>query len=134
MEADRARELSKEEVAFRVGLRLALGVSEGPRLLDVVLDLGEAASVCVLGPRVEHLPGIPGTCVGEAGRTAAPGLDRLPAFGGDEVERVELTARGGEQACEVPDALEVAHAHRAALEDHRPVVALAAKHVEVGGA
>src|SRR5438128_1825716 len=44
-EADRARELSNEEVAFRVCLRLTLGVPEGARLFDVVLDLGEAPAV-----------------------------------------------------------------------------------------
>ena len=61
-EADGARELTHEEVAFRVCLRLSLGVVEGARLCDVVLDLGEATAVGVLGSRVEHLAGIAGTC------------------------------------------------------------------------
>ena len=58
----------------------------------------------------------------------------LPALGGDEVEHVELPARVGEEPREVPHALEVSHSHRAPLEHHRPVVALATKDVEVCGA
>ncbi len=54
-QADCAGELSDEEVAFGVGLRGALGVAGGARLLDVVVDLGETSAVGVLGSRVEHL-------------------------------------------------------------------------------
>ena len=54
-QAYRARQLSNEEVAFGLGLRLPLGVSEGARLLDVVFDLGKAAAVGGLGPFVEDL-------------------------------------------------------------------------------
>jgi hypothetical protein len=39
-QAKRARELSYEEAAFGVGLRGPLGVPDGARLLDVVVDLG----------------------------------------------------------------------------------------------
>src|SRR4051794_20800547 len=132
MEADRARELSNEEVALRVCLRLSLGVLESARLLDVILDLGEAPPVRVLRSCVEHLAGIARTRARQAGDTATVGPANRAAFGGDEVEHVELTARVGEQPREVPDALEVSHSHRAPLEDHRPVVALPAKHVEAG--
>src|SRR5688572_33047027 len=54
-QAERAGELSNEEVAFGVGLRRPLGVPGGARLLDVVVDLGEASAVGVLGLRVEEL-------------------------------------------------------------------------------
>ena len=111
---------------------VSLGVLEGARLIDVVLDLGEAPAVGVLGSRVEHLAGIAGTGAGQAGRTATLDCRDVAAFGGDEVEHVELTARVGEQPREVPDALEVSDSHRAPREDHRPVVAFAAKHVGVG--
>ena len=57
-EANRARQLSDEEVAFGVGLRGALGVPEGARLLDVILDLIEAAAVRRLGFVVEDLAGV----------------------------------------------------------------------------
>ncbi len=57
-QADSARQLSNEEVAFGVRLRLPLGVSEGARLRDVVFDLGEASAVRTLGACVEHLAGI----------------------------------------------------------------------------
>ena len=55
MESDRARQLLHEEAAFDIGLHLAVGVSEGARLLDVVVDLCEAAAVCVLCPSIEEL-------------------------------------------------------------------------------
>jgi hypothetical protein len=67
-QANRARELSNEEVAFSVGLRGPLSVPDGARLLDVVVDLGEASAVRVLGARVEHLPASPSV---ERGRPTA---------------------------------------------------------------
>ena len=118
-QADRARELSDQEVALGVGLRLPLGVLEGARLLDVVFDLGEAAAVGGLGPLVEHLA-----------RVAECHL--LPRFSGDQVQHVELAARVGEELREIPHALEIADAHRAPLEHHRPVVALTAEDVGLG--
>src|SRR5918994_6295911 len=63
MEADGARELANEEVAFGVCLQLSLGVLERARLLDVVVDLGEAPAVGVFGSWVEHFAGIAGACV-----------------------------------------------------------------------
>jgi len=57
----------------------------------------------------------------------------VPRAGADEVEHVELPAGMGEEVCEVPHALEVADAHRLPFEDDRPVVALAAEDVRVGG-
>src|SRR5215211_1413551 len=52
-QTDRARELSHQEIALGVGLRLPPVVPEGARLLDVVLDLAETAAVGGLGPFVE---------------------------------------------------------------------------------
>ena len=59
-QADCARELSNEEVAFDLSLGSSLRVPDGKRLVDVVVDLGEASTVRVLGSRIEHLP-----CVAE---------------------------------------------------------------------
>ncbi len=55
-QANGAGEFSKQEVAFSVGLCGAFAVSGGLRLLDVVVDLGEASPIGVFGLRVEHLP------------------------------------------------------------------------------
>ena len=54
-QADRARELSDQEVALGVGLRLPRRVPEGARLLDVIFNLGEKAAVGGFGPLVEDL-------------------------------------------------------------------------------
>ena len=70
-QADRARELADEEVAFGVGLRGPLGVAAGVRLLDVVVDLGEASAVGLLGSRVEHLAGVAECRARHAGCVAA---------------------------------------------------------------
>jgi hypothetical protein len=51
----------------------SLGVTEGARLLNVVLDFGEAPAVRVFGSRVEHLTGIAGARVRQVGRTAILG-------------------------------------------------------------
>ena len=127
-QADSARQLSNQEIAFCVRLCGSLGVAEGARLLDVFLDLGEASPVCVLGARVEHLAGISECRARRAGRL--PALDRRNSvLGGDEVQHVKLPAGVGEELREVPHAFEVSHAHRALLEHDRPVVALATKAV-----
>ena len=70
-QAERARELSNEEVAFGVGLRGPLGVADGARLLDVVVDLGEASAVGVLGSRVEDLARVAECRARQVGRLAA---------------------------------------------------------------
>jgi hypothetical protein len=59
-QAKRVSELSKEEAAFGVGLRGPLGVPEGARLLDVVVDLGEASAVGVACDGLEPGCGDPG--------------------------------------------------------------------------
>src|SRR5688572_16021716 len=78
-QAHRARKLSDEEFPFGVGLRLPHGVLESARLLDVVVDLGEAAAIGGLGPLVEARPRVLG-CHAQAG------------LGADQVQHVELAA------------------------------------------
>ncbi|HZI92344.1 MAG TPA: hypothetical protein VFD31_12075 [Thermoleophilaceae bacterium] len=135
-QADRARELSNEEVTFGVGLRSTLGVSDGARLLDVVVDLGEASAVGVLGRRVEDLARVARVARGtqgrarQGGRLAAVDLPTGGGLGGDEIQHVELAARIGEEPREVAHALEVAHADGLPVEDHRPVVTFPTKDVE----
>ena len=76
-QADGAGELSKQEVAFGVGLCGPFAVADGVCLLDVVVDLGEASAVGVLGLRVEHLPGVAECRPRQAARPAAVGLRAL---------------------------------------------------------
>src|SRR5687767_3570721 len=105
-QADSARQLSNQEIAFCVRLCGPLGVAEGARLLDVFLDLGEASPVRVLGARVEHLAGISECRARRAGRL--PALDRRNSvLGGDEVQHVKLPAGVGEEPLEVPHAFQV---------------------------
>src|SRR5919109_235423 len=103
----------------------------GARLLDVVLDLGEAAAVRGLRGRVEHLACIAECRMREAGRPAALDLRHAAALGGNEVQHVELPAGVGQEPREVPHPLEVSHSHRAPLKHNRPVIALATKAVDV---
>jgi len=118
-QADRARELSDEEVTLGVGLRLPHVMLDGARLLDVTFDLDETAAIGVLGPLIEHLA-----------RVAERRL--LSDLRGDQVQHVKLAARVAEELCEIAHALEVADVDRTPLEVHRPVVALAAEEVGVG--
>src|SRR5687768_9353897 len=82
--ANRACELSHQEVALGVRLSLPLGILESARLLDVVFDLGQAATVRALGPLVEHL-------------TRVPECHLLPRFSGDHVQDMKLAARVSEE-------------------------------------
>ena len=52
---ERARELSNQELALDVGLRGPFGVADGARLFEVVVDLGQASAVGVLGLGVQAL-------------------------------------------------------------------------------
>src|SRR5918999_2538709 len=132
-QANGAGQLSNEEVAFGVRLCGSLGVAEGAGLLDVVFDLGEASPVRVFGLHVEDLARVAQWRARQADRLAAIDLRNRAGLGGGEGQHMELSAGGGEQPREVPHALEVSHSHRAPLEHHRPVVALATKGVEVCG-
>jgi hypothetical protein len=98
-EANGARQLPSEEVAFGTGLRGPPGVPEGARLLYVVSDLGEASSVRILGTCVEHLAGIAECGARQFGRKAALRWRNPGALGGDQVEHVELPAGVGEEQC-----------------------------------
>jgi len=95
-QANCARELSNEEVAFGVGLRGPLSVPDGARLLDVVVDLGEASAVGALCSCVEDLARVAESRARQAGRLAAVSLRNAAGLGGDEVQHVELPARIGE--------------------------------------
>jgi hypothetical protein len=129
-QAKRVRELANEEVAFGVGLRGPLGVADGMRLVDVVVDLGEASAVGVLGSRVEDLAGVAECRARQAGRLAAVDLCTAAGLGGHEIQHVVLPARIGQEPREVSHALEVAHKGGVPFEGHRPVVTLAAKDVD----
>src|SRR5258706_3578020 len=131
-EANSARQLSDEEFAFGAGLRGPRGVSERARLVDVVSDLGEASSVRVLGTCVDHFAGIAECSARQLGRQAALRRRSGRVLRRDQVEHVELEAWVGNEPREVTHSLEVSHSHRAPLERHRPVVALA-KEAEVCG-
>ena len=127
-EAERAGQLSNEEAAFGVGLRGPLVVPGRARLLDVVIDLGEASAVRVLGLRVEELARIAECRARQVGHLTLVAL-RTAGFRGDEVQHVKLAARSGEEPGEVPHALEVAHVDGASIKDHQPVVAVASEDI-----
>ena len=78
-QAVRAGELSDEEVAFGVGLRGAFGVPTGARLVDVVIDLGEASAVGVLCPRVENFARVAECGARQVARPAVVGLPTTAA-------------------------------------------------------
>ena len=91
-QADRARELSDQEVTLGVGLGLPLGILERARLGDVVFDLGEPAAVGVLGSCVEQLAGVAEQRARHARRADSVGLpcraSRCPS-----PPRTRMTAR-----------------------------------------
>jgi hypothetical protein len=119
-EADRACELSHQELTLGVRLRLPIGVLARPCLLDVLFDLGQPSAVSPLGPLVEHLPSVAWCAL-------------LPCFSGGQVQNVELAAGVGEKLREIPHALEIPDAHRAPLEYQQPVVAFTAEDVRLSG-
>ena len=130
-QANGTREFSKQEVAFGVGLGGPFAVAGGVRLLDVVVDFGEASPVRVLGSRIQHLTGVAQRRSRQPGGVVAVDVCGAAGLGGDEVQRVELPARVGEEPRQVMHAFEIADVHGLPVEDHRPVVTLATKH---GGA
>src|SRR5215207_3483539 len=132
-EAERAGELANEELAFGVGLCGPLGVPDGAGLVEVVVDLGEASAVGVLGAWVEDLAGVAEQRARRGGRRAGVDLATWAGFCGDQVQHVVLPAGVGEEPREVVHALEVTDVHGVPVEDQRPVVPLAVKHVAAGG-
>jgi hypothetical protein len=66
-----ARQLSNQEVALDASLGGPLGVTDGTGLLDIVVDLGEASAVGVLGVGVEALARVAECRARQAGRVAA---------------------------------------------------------------
>jgi hypothetical protein len=117
-QAKRVRELPDEEVALGVGLRGPLGVPDGASLLDVVVDLGEASAVGVLGSRVDHLARVAERRAREIVRL--PAIDRGSAarLGGDEIQHVVLPSGVGEKPREVSHALEIADVDGVPVEDY----------------
>src|SRR3954468_23636175 len=87
-EAERARQLSNEEVAFGVGLRRPLGVAGGTRLLDVVVDLGEAPAVGLLGSRIEDLARVADCRARPVDRLAAVDQHSGAGLGGDQIKHM----------------------------------------------
>ena len=113
-----------------VGLRGPLGVAGGMRLLEVVVDLGEASAVSLLGPCVEDLARVADCRARHERCVAAVWLHTAGTLGGDEVEHVVLPARIGEKPREVSHAFQVAHVDGVSFEAHRPVVTLPTENVE----
>src|SRR5215211_4408301 len=71
---ERARQLLNQEVTLGVGLGGPLGVADGMGLLEVVVDLGQASAVGVLGLGVEAFARV-AEC-----RARQAGAGRLAAF------------------------------------------------------
>ncbi len=127
--AHSARELACEKAALGRGLLGASGVVHPACLFEVVLDFGEAAPVGLPGALVEHGAGITWTCARSARSIRANSARLLALFLDDEVERVPLAARVGEQAREIAHPLGVAHPRGVPVEGERPVLALARERV-----
>jgi hypothetical protein len=100
-QANRARELSNEEIAFGLGLGGPFSVLDSARLVDVVIDLDETTVVGIFGFRVQDLARVAECPARQAGRLAAVSLRNAAGFGGNEVQHVVLTARIGEEPREV---------------------------------
>src|SRR3954452_19211140 len=139
-EADRARQLARDELHLLAGAGGALGVVERLRLLDLGAEVLEAAAVLALGLRVEQRAGV--AVAGAArldvavARRGGPGAGRRGVALGraDDVDGVELDAGVVEQQREVAQALGVLDVARAALVLHAPHVALAVqRRVRAGG-
>src|SRR3954466_8668411 len=132
-EPDRARQLARDERHLLAGARGALGVVELLGLLDLVPEVLEARAVLALGLGVEQRAGVAvaraaGLDVAVAGvaRPRARGGGGGALGGADDVDRVELDARVGEQERQVAQALGVLDEPRAALVLDPPHFALAA--------
>src|SRR4051812_17984210 len=133
-EPDRARQLARDERHLLAGARGALGIVELLGLLDLVPEVLEARAVLALGLRVEQRAGVAvaraarlDVAVARGARPRARGGGGGAFGGADDVDRVELDARVGEQERQVAQALGVLDEPRAALVLDPPDVALAAQ-------
>ena len=129
-QANGAGEFSQQEVAFGVGLGRSLGFPACLCLLDVVVDFGEASSVCVLGLRVEHLARVAQCRSRQASRVVIVVVGDAAGLGSDQIQHVEFAGWVGEEPGEVVHAFEVAYADGVTVEDHCPVVTFASKDVD----
>jgi hypothetical protein len=129
-EANGTCQLTDDQVAFNVGLRGTLIVPHGQRLTYVIFDLGEASAVRLFRVSIEERAGVAEPRVRQPGFGGASHGRRWAAFGGDEVQHVELTPGIGEEPGEVSHPLEVPHPDRVPVERDGPVVALAMEDVE----
>ena len=130
-EADGTCQLTDEEVAFDVGLprHAHRPPWPAPRRCRLRSRRGVGGTPLWLGHRGagrrRRAPGT--TSPGSAGPSHGC---RLAAFGGDEVQHVELAPGVGEEPGEVSHPFEVPHPHRVLVERDGPVVALATEDVE----
>ncbi len=131
-ESDRTGELLYETFAFRIRLRSPFAVAHRPRFLDVFVDLGEPAAICLFRALIEQLASI-SRITDHAGASGAAGRVQPSFSRGDEVEDVDLSPGIGEKACQIVQALRIAHTRRSPLEPDRPIVALAMEDRGVGG-
>src|SRR6185503_20428117 len=133
-EADRRRELARDEVELLARVGGASAVVEAFGLLELLPQLLDAALVRGLGGRIEDRSGIAEAgdrkavggelCGAEPiGRRARPG--RL----GDQLPRVEMLPRMTQQEPDVLEPLRVADSADGAVVGERPILALAAEHV-----
>src|SRR4051812_28879911 len=133
-EPDRARQLARDERHLLAGARGALEIVELLGLLDLVPEVLEARAVLALGLRVEQRAGVAvaraarlDVAVARGARPGARGGGGRALGGADDVDRVELDARVGEQQRQVAQALGVLDEPRAALVLDPPPVAPAAQ-------
>ena len=131
-ESDCPGELPDETFAFRIRLRRPFSVTHRPRFLDVFVDLGEPAAICLFRALIEQLASI-ARITNHAGASGAARRVGRSFSRGNEVEDVELSPGIGEKARQIVQALRIAHTRRSPLEPDRPIVALAMEDRGVGG-
>jgi hypothetical protein len=125
-EADRTGQLAHEKVAFLLGAHGPFGVAEGPRLVELALELLQPAAVRSFRLHVERLTHVRKRRRRELGLLRSHGGHRA-TLAGDEIERVELAAGLSEQARQVPQPLGILEPERVLLVRDRPVLAVTAK-------
>ena len=124
-EPNRARQLAREEVAFGLCLRHPRCISQGSRLLQIVLNLGEPPAVRLLRARIEHFAGIACIPKPQARLRDMSRVGRETLLDANKIQDVELSSRVGEQPRQVPYTPHISQAYDLSLEDHRPVLAFA---------
>ena len=95
-EADCARELANEKIAFGIRLRRTPRVAHGSCLLDVFFDLREAPAVGILGSRVEDRSAVTERRVREPWLACGVTPRGHVQFTRDEIDDVDLSMGIGE--------------------------------------